>query len=234
MSVHSSIRTSTSTVFGRNHDAMLLIPKVCPRGRRVVAWAVGLGAGKNDSNIPSVFRAPFEHLELANALNSCAEDFRVYAMDSDENVVSRARALLKSPRLTIPGSAHSRTERWRNYLRTFSYQPVGPKKAVWAVPQRVRERITILGPSNEGDVFSSMPHERPDLITCFHLAYHYANRGGNILLNLLMRSLKPNGVLLVDDRTARIFHETLSSRMKRMPFSGTRGALPNSVFYVKK
>lgn len=177
------------TWLGRHQAAMGFITekfKEMRQSGRVVAWVIGIGGKEGVENLPTF--TPTEHIEVAQALEkSGVQDFVLYAMDISVQSIAMAKEQLESNTVKAARKGH----------------PSIPKTAQgvdFAVPKKLAEKITLLGPGDSGDIFLAQPAKEPDVITVFNVARSY-HRRHQIQLGRKLADALQNGGILLTNRT---------------------------------
>lgn len=205
-----------NTFAGRHYRLMQRLPKlVSGRAKKPVVWVVGIGQNRF-LNYPGT-----EHLEVARALEKTGLNYKVYAVDPDPEVIAAARKTLKSGRLEIP-------QRDLQYVRQCSPKDYPAHKdyvesvfghlaekgnLVYSIPDKIKRRITLLGPQPEGDILTSMPREQPDFILVLNVATHQDQEKQEQMAEFLSKALKHNGMLITTNAHNQ---EHFSAKLKEL------------------
>ncbi len=202
----------TDTSFGRNFRAMDYAAGAMQGRKRAVGWVIGFG-GPTDWKSSNKWPA-FEHYELAHALSRAGvRDYKVIALDKDEDAVEKAARELEAGQLEIPeihAGVRKRLDVKRietdmsQYSRRMLGNPPGTGAWLYKIPAGSRERIVIVGPGEEGDVFVNRPSQRPDVITCFNVAKYYDEKKQAELARLLAGELKTNGFIMTSSEPRQV------------------------------
>lgn len=189
------------TWLGRHQAAMHFITgRFKGRTGRIMAWVIGVGGKPSESGSPQF--VPTEHVEVAQALEKAGvRDFFLYAMEVSRQSIALVEEQLKT------GSV-------KNARKGHLGIPLASRGVDVAVPRKMAEKMTLLGPGDSGDIFLVQPAQRPDVVTVFNVArsYHWRHQGQ--LGRTLAAALLEGGILLTNRTESQtVFIRALEERL---------------------